>query len=164
VGRGSANECIALSGWRGPEPHGGSWNGLVDSKTGKFVHVAIPEGRQVHTGLEKPYGALAPLISDYGRDFATIISIRDTCTLIQISIIWHMEIRASEPSSCEPILVQVTCSFSTQYAKTLVYAIIWLYVIENIMLRPFCRWLRVTLTPILVASCSLTRRQRVSTI
>src|SRR3981189_2023545 len=63
-----------------------------------------------------------------------IISIRDTCTLIQISIIWHMEIRGSEPSSCEPILVQVTCSFSTQYAKTLVYAIIWLYVIENIML------------------------------
>ena len=31
--------------------NGGSWNGLVDSKTGKFVYVAIPEGRQVHAGL-----------------------------------------------------------------------------------------------------------------
>ena len=38
---------------------GDSWNGLVDPTTGKFVYVAIPEGRQVHAGLEKPYGALA---------------------------------------------------------------------------------------------------------
>src|SRR5882757_1598445 len=66
--------------------NGGSWNGLVDSKTGKFVYVAIPEGRQVHAGLEKPYGALAPLIRIMAEICHTI-SIRDTCTLIQISII-----------------------------------------------------------------------------
>jgi hypothetical protein len=45
---------------------GGSWNGLVDTTTGKFVYVPIPEGRLVHAGLEKPYGALGPVISKFG--------------------------------------------------------------------------------------------------
>ena len=48
-------------------------------------------------------------------------------------------------------------SLTDIHAKTLVYAIIGLYVIENIMLATGLP-LRVTLTPILVASCSLTRR------
>jgi uncharacterized membrane protein (Fun14 family) len=37
---------------------GGSWNGPVDSSTGEFVYVPIPESAPVHPGLEKPYGEL----------------------------------------------------------------------------------------------------------
>jgi len=37
---------------------GGSWNGPVDGETGEFVYVAIPEGKPVHAGMEKPYSTL----------------------------------------------------------------------------------------------------------
>lgn len=45
---------------------GGSWNGPVDSRSGKFVYVPIPEGRQVHVGLEKPYTLLKPALRLFG--------------------------------------------------------------------------------------------------
>jgi hypothetical protein len=45
---------------------GGSWNGPVDSSTGRFVYVPIPEGSSVRPGLEKPYGALAPYLDAFG--------------------------------------------------------------------------------------------------
>jgi Nucleotide modification associated domain 3 len=45
---------------------GGSWNGPVDTQSGNFVYVAIPETRPVHAGLEKPYSVLAPVLSTFG--------------------------------------------------------------------------------------------------
>jgi hypothetical protein len=38
---------------------GGSWNGPVDSDTGLFVYAAIPESYPLHSGLNKPFGALS---------------------------------------------------------------------------------------------------------
>ena len=41
---------------------GGSWNGPVNSRTGEFVYVAIPESSPTHPCMNKPYAALhAPL-------------------------------------------------------------------------------------------------------
>jgi hypothetical protein len=45
---------------------GGSWNGLVDKETGKFLYVAIPESRSVKTWMEKPYSALTSKILEFG--------------------------------------------------------------------------------------------------
>ena len=45
---------------------GGSWNGPVDSSTGRFVYVPIPEGGSVRPGFEKPYGTLAPHLDALG--------------------------------------------------------------------------------------------------
>jgi len=45
---------------------GGSWNGPVDSRSHDFVYVAIPEGRPVHSGLEKPFSALEPALTRFG--------------------------------------------------------------------------------------------------
>ena len=45
---------------------GGSWNGPVDSRTGKFAYVAIPENSPVHPGLEKPYSALEAELDRFG--------------------------------------------------------------------------------------------------
>ena len=56
--------------------NGGSWNGLVDTTTGKFLYIAIPESRQVHAGLEKPYSALAPFISKFGRELPPHLHLR----------------------------------------------------------------------------------------
>ena len=44
---------------------GGSWNGPVDSSSGSFAYVAIPEGRPVHSGLEKPYTGLLPTLDRF---------------------------------------------------------------------------------------------------
>lgn len=44
---------------------GGSWNGPVDTQSGNFVYVSIPETRPVHTGMEKPYSALAPVLATF---------------------------------------------------------------------------------------------------
>ena len=44
---------------------GGSWNGPVDSSTGRFVYVPIPEGGSVRPGFEKPYGTLAPYLDAF---------------------------------------------------------------------------------------------------
>lgn len=45
---------------------GGSWNGPVDSSSGDFAYVAIPEGLPVWPGLEKPYTVLAPVLDNFG--------------------------------------------------------------------------------------------------
>jgi len=45
---------------------GGSWNGPVDSASGEFAYVAIPESSPVHPGMEKPYSALEPILAKFG--------------------------------------------------------------------------------------------------
>ena len=45
---------------------GGSWNGPVDTQSGKFAYVPIPETHPVHAGMEKPYSALTPVLSTFG--------------------------------------------------------------------------------------------------
>jgi len=44
----------------------GRWNGPVDSRTGDFIYVAIPEKSPVQVGLEKPYSALSCSLSRLG--------------------------------------------------------------------------------------------------
>jgi hypothetical protein len=45
---------------------GGSWNGPVDSTSGDFAYVAIPEGLAIWPGLEKPYASLASTLAEFG--------------------------------------------------------------------------------------------------
>lgn len=45
---------------------GGIWNGLVDTQSGKFAYVAIPENSPVHPGMEKPYSAVEQALSTFG--------------------------------------------------------------------------------------------------
>ena len=43
---------------------GGYWNGPVDSRSGEFVYVPIPDDGPFHPGLAKPYSALAAHLGD----------------------------------------------------------------------------------------------------
>lgn len=52
---------------------GGSWNGPVDSASGEFVYVAIPESRPVHAGAERPYAALVPSLARFGISLPTAL-------------------------------------------------------------------------------------------
>jgi hypothetical protein len=45
---------------------GGSWNGPVDTQSGKFAYVAIPESRTVHAGMTRFYSALIPVLATFG--------------------------------------------------------------------------------------------------
>ena len=47
---------------------GGSWNGLVDSRSGRFAYVPIPESREVRAGFEKPYRSIMPTLDSFGLD------------------------------------------------------------------------------------------------
>jgi hypothetical protein len=46
---------------------GGRWNGPVDSASGEFVYVAIPESTPVHTGHQKPYIDLQAALAAFGH-------------------------------------------------------------------------------------------------
>lgn len=56
---------------------GGAWNGPVDSVSGEFAYVAIPESRPVHPDTERPYAALAPSLARFGISLPT--ALRDRC-------------------------------------------------------------------------------------
>jgi hypothetical protein len=45
---------------------GGGWNGPVDTESSEFAYVAIPEGRAVHEGMQRPYLALTPVLARFG--------------------------------------------------------------------------------------------------
>jgi len=46
---------------------GGNWNGPVDSETGEFVYVSIPDDSTMRAGLEKPYRLLEPALARFGQ-------------------------------------------------------------------------------------------------
>ena len=45
---------------------GGNWNGIVDSSSRQFAYVAIPETKNVHPGMQRPYSALVPILQRFG--------------------------------------------------------------------------------------------------
>jgi hypothetical protein len=45
---------------------GGCWNGLVNSQTGEFVYVPIPETGIIHPEFEKPYSLVIPALKRFG--------------------------------------------------------------------------------------------------
>lgn len=47
---------------------GGRWNGPVDSRTGAFAYVPIPEPEPVRPGLETPYARWAPAVERLGSE------------------------------------------------------------------------------------------------
>jgi hypothetical protein len=70
---------------------GGSWNGPVDVRTGKFVYVAIPETAPIHPGLEKPYQALAPTLSKFGVKLPRHLTLRHMHLYQVLLITTHVE-------------------------------------------------------------------------
>jgi hypothetical protein len=117
---------------------GGSWNGLVDSRSGKFVYVAIPESRQVHAGSEKPYVALAPLISEFGRDLPHHLHARHMHLDPDFDHLTYGDQgeRAKQLRANLDVgdLLVFYAGLTDIHSKALVYAIIGLYVIEDLIL------------------------------
>ena len=117
--------------------NGGSWNGLVDTTTGKFLYIAIPESRQVHAGLEKPYSALAPFISKFGRELPPHLHLRHMHLDPDFDHLTYGDQgeRAKQLSANLGMgdLLVFYASLSDVHSGALVYAIIGLYVIDDIV-------------------------------
>jgi hypothetical protein len=117
---------------------GGSWNGIVDSATGKFVYVAIPEGRKVHAGLEKPYSALAPLLSDFGGKLPDHLCPRH----MHLDPDFYHLTYGDQGERAKQLLANLGsgdllvfyAGLADSRTTMLVYAIIGLYVVEDIVL------------------------------
>lgn len=56
---------------------GGYWNGPADSGTGQFVYVAIPESAPMHPGLNKPYAGLGSPLAGLGATLPPHLSAQD---------------------------------------------------------------------------------------
>jgi hypothetical protein len=54
---------------------GGRWNGPVDTATGAFAYVPIPEPEPVTPGLETPYASWAPAVARLGVELP--VALRD---------------------------------------------------------------------------------------
>jgi hypothetical protein len=57
---------------------GGCWNGPVDSRTGEFVYVPIPDSGPFHPGLAKPYSGIAPHLGGQWPSLPPHLSALDT--------------------------------------------------------------------------------------
>lgn len=57
-------------------PGGGSWNGPVDSESGDFAYVPIPETSPVHIGMEKPYSTLASVLARFRVELPAYLRLR----------------------------------------------------------------------------------------
>jgi Nucleotide modification associated domain 3 len=56
---------------------GGRWNGPVNSDSGQFVYVAIPEYARSHPGLNKPYEGIRSALSCLNIDLPSALSGED---------------------------------------------------------------------------------------
>jgi hypothetical protein len=117
---------------------GGSWNGLVDARSGKFVYVAIPEARPVHPGMEKPYNALEPFILKFGGTLPEVLNTRHMHLDPDFEYLTYgdqgeraKQLRANLQSGD---LLVFYASLADVDAKKLVYAIIGLYVVADLVM------------------------------
>src|SRR5260221_6320011 len=56
---------------------GGHWNGPANSGTGQFVYVAIPESSPMHPGLNKPYAGLVSPLAGLGATLPPHLFMQD---------------------------------------------------------------------------------------
>lgn len=59
-------------------PAGGQWHGLVNSATGEFVYVPIPEQRSVRPGFATLYADVAPELARFRRNLPSSLAGRQT--------------------------------------------------------------------------------------
>jgi hypothetical protein len=119
---------------------GGLWNGPVDSQSGKFAYVAIPENNPVHPGMEKPYSALEPVLSKFGTSLPRGLSTRHMHLDPDFGHLTYgdageraRQLRKHLTSSGDLIAFYAGLSDAAG-RKELVYAIIGIFVVEAILL------------------------------
>ena len=117
---------------------GGNWNGPADSGSGNFVYVAIPESSSVHSGLNKPYAGLSRPLADFGVALPPHLARNDMHLDPDFNHLTYgdqgeraKQIRTKVGPG--DLLVFYAGMQDIQLGRGLIYAIIGLYVIEDIV-------------------------------
>jgi hypothetical protein len=118
---------------------GGAWNGPIHSKTGEFLYVAIPEGSAVHDGCEKPYSAISPALLRLGISLPVHLSRRSMHLDPDFEYLTYgdqgeraKQIRAGvRPGDAIAFYASL---LDIKDKHKLVYAIIGLFVVEDVLL------------------------------
>lgn len=117
---------------------GGFWNGPADSGTGQFVYVAIPESAAMHPGLNKPYSRLVSPLAGFGAALPSHLSAQDMHLDPDFDHLTYgdqseraKQIRRKVGHG--DLLVFYAGLRDVQPPKGLVYALIGLYVVEDVV-------------------------------
>jgi len=117
---------------------GGHWNGPVDSSTRQFAYVAIPETQRLHRGLNKAYAAVSPTLTKLGLSLPRHLANGDMHLDPDFDHLTYGDQgeRAKQIRSklgLGDLLVFYASLQSISADAGLVYALIGLYVIEEIV-------------------------------
>ena len=117
---------------------GGSWNGPVEPQSGKFAYVAIPETRTVYAGMEKPYSALAPVLSTFGLSLPPHLCAKMMHLDPDFSHLSYGDQgeRAKQLGKLDPgdVIAFYSGLADVRRGQPLVYAMIGLFVVDTIVL------------------------------
>jgi hypothetical protein len=118
---------------------GGSWNGPVDAQSGNFAYVAIPETRTVHAGMERPYSALAPVLSTFGLSLpphlcAKLMHLDPDFERLTYGDQGGRSLQLRACLSAGDVMVFYAGLFDVTGGARLVYAIVGVFVVEAIIL------------------------------
>jgi hypothetical protein len=121
----------------GADSSSGSWNGPIDTVSRKFAYVAIPESSPVHPGLEKPYAALTPVLTQFGVEVPPHLRARHMHLDPDFERLTYGDQgeRAKQLQSNlgEGDLVVFYAGLADQRAAQLVYGLIGLFVVARIV-------------------------------
>lgn len=127
---------------------GGYWNGSADSATGQFVYVAIPESFPIHAGLNKPYASVESPLARLNATLPPHLSGQDMHLDPDFNHLTYgdqgeraKQIRTKVGNG--DLLVFYAGMRDVQPPSGLVYALIGLYVVEDIvdaLTVPVARW------------------------
>jgi hypothetical protein len=117
---------------------GGYWNGPLNPSTHEFGYVAIPETQRVHPRLNKPYSAVTTVLASLGSSLPSHLANRNMHLDPDFDHLTYGDQgeRAKQiRSKLDPgdLLVFYAGLRSVARAMGLVYALIGLYVIEDII-------------------------------
>lgn len=117
---------------------GGFWNGPVDSSSGQFVYVAIPESSHLHPGLNKPYAGVSGALGGLGSALPPHLATQDMHLDPDFDHLTYgdqgeraKQIRTKVGPG--DLLVFYAGMRDVHPSAQLVYALIGLYVVEDIV-------------------------------
>jgi len=118
---------------------GGCWNGPVESKSGEFAYVAIPETNPIHTGTEKPYTALSSVLSGFGVGLPAHLRLQHMHLDPDFEHLTYGDRGERAKQLRANLEVDDTIAFYSALAdghspRTLVYAVIGLFVVQEFIL------------------------------
>jgi hypothetical protein len=125
----------------------GNWNGPINSLTGEFVYVPIPESQQLHPQLIRPYGELVPSLNKLGSQLPDWLAKENMHLDPDFSALTYGDqgqraVQISSKLSTDDLIV-FYAGLRDVANRALVYGLIGLLAVERIKMAkdvPFSEW------------------------